>query len=643
MYFATKRRQTQILVWFIWAIACLTFWIWPEQILVGDWSVPDLPALPGVVTHDPGHGPLFPWHPWHHWRKWAWRRYCTLRRAHRRAVWTARLARLALTGALTLAQLVDLLTRSQIRRHLGALPVLYALLETLQVRDIINRHCSTRAQVDQGTVALVLILNRLTMPLPLYQIADWLGRTMLVYVLGIPAAKFNDDRLGRTLDAIQPRCREIWQDVVQQALVQAEVDLTLIFYDLTAYILHGDYTDSHYATFGFAHNTPLNKRKFKNGLNVAADGNIPSEYAPWSGKTADLATVQENMEQLRRFLARRGWPIEEVMVVGDRANLNDELALAYEDRKIRYLAGLKTQKKVHRELLLAVPEKQFYAHPLTDEQGPGGYWGMVCLVPFEQDDRQVSHRGLVVLSGPMRTAQRRARAARLGELRQALREVEAKIGRPHYRTVKAVQKRAETQLKQSSVGKFMQARTYTDENDQVRLRWWVNRYPLWQAMQRDGRYLLVTNDWTLSPRKMLSLYRQKDGVEKRIQVSKQDLKVSPVYLHQDKRIEAMLLINMLALLAYSLLERQARQNGLQMTTRHIIAKLQSLDVVETLCWDGSHLIRLVPIDEEQVAVLQVLARVLTELRLPRWPHPPLPAGDVRLWALPPPGKCLIVV
>jgi transposase len=643
MYSATKRRQTQILVWLIWAIACLTFWIWPEQAVVGDWSVPDLPALPGIVTYDPGNGPLFPWHPRHCWRQWARRRYYALRRAHRRAVWTARLARLALTGALTLAQVVDLLTQSQIRRHLGALPVLYALLETLQVRDIINHHCSTRAQVDQGTVALVLILNRLTMPLPLYQIADWLGRTVLASVLSIPVAKFNDDRLGRTLDAIQPHCREIWQDVVQRALVQAEVDLNLIFYDLTAYILHGDYTDSEYAAFGFAHNTPMNKRKFKNGLNVAADGDIPSVYGPWSGKTADLATVQENMEQLRRFLARRGWPIEEVMVVGDRANLNDELALAYEDRKIRYLAGLKTQKKVHRELLLAVPEERFYAHPMADERGPKGYWGIPCLVPFEHEDRQVTHRGLVVLSGPMRTAHRRARAARLRELRQALRGVEAKIGRPHYRTVKAVQKRAETQLKQSSVGKFMQARAYADENGQLRLCWWVNRYPLWQAMQQDGRYLLVTNDWTLPPRKMLALYRQKDGVEKRIQVSKQDLKVSPVYLHKDKRIEAMLLINMLALLAYSLLERQARQHGLQMTTRRIIAKLQSLDVVETFCWDGSHLMRLVPMDEEQVAILQVLAQLLTELRLPRCPHPLLPTGKDRLWALPPPGKSRIVV
>jgi hypothetical protein len=114
----------------------------------------------------------------------------------------ARLGRLALRGALTLAQLVDLLTQSQLRRHLGALPVLYALLEVLRVHETINRHCATAAEVDHGTVAVVLILNRLMAPRPLYKVADWLARTVLVYRLGVPAVKFNDDRLARTLDAI---------------------------------------------------------------------------------------------------------------------------------------------------------------------------------------------------------------------------------------------------------------------------------------------------------------------------------------------------------------------------------------------------------------------------------------------------------
>jgi transposase len=638
MHFATKCRQTQILVWLIWAIACLVFWAWPAQVSSGDSFAPDLPALPGIVTHQPRNGPLFPWQPQYRWRQWARRRYYAWRRANRRARWLAHLARLALTGTLSLAQLVDLATRSQLRRHLGALPVMYALLQTLQVQHIINRYCPTQAEIDHGTVALVLVLNRLTMPLPLYQVSDWLAKTMLVCTLGIPAIKFNDDRLARTLDAIQPHCRDIWQAITHQALVQAQVDLSLIFYDLTAYVAHGNYAGSRYIDFGFAHNTPMDKRKFKNGLDVTADGNIPVEYGPWSGRTADLATVQENMERLKCFLERHGYPLSGVRIVGDRANLNDELALAYDDHQVRYLSGLQPHKKVHRELLTQMPEIQFYTHPLTLARGPTGYWGIPGLVPFEHEGRQVTHRGLVVLSGPMRTARRRARATQFQTLHQALRQVRAKIGQPHYRTVKAVQQRAETQLRQSRVGKFVQVKAYTDESGQVCLHWQVSRYLLWQAMQMDGRYLLVTNDWNLSPQEMLVLYRQKDGVEKRIQVSKGEHKISPVYLHKDDRIEAMLLINMLALLAYSLLERQVRQNGLQMTTRRIIDKLQSLDVIETVCWDGSQLLRLVPVDEEQALLLQILAYVLADLRIPRWPHLQLQTEEILCVssALPPP-------
>jgi transposase len=518
------------------------------------------------------------------------------------------------------------------------LPVLYALLEVLRVRETINHHCPTAAELDHGTVAVVLILNRLMAPRPLYRVADWLTRTVLVYRLGVPAEKFNDDRLGRTLDAISQHTRDIWQDIVHRALVQAEIDLSLIFYDLTAFVVHGTYGDSQHADFGFAHNTPMNKRKFKTGLNVTADGNLPVEYELWPGRTADKATVQENMERLCRLLRRHGWPVTEVTIIGDRANLNDELALAYDDHGLRYLVALQPQKKAHRELLTAIPERQFSAHPLTAERGPSGYWGIPCQVVFEHASRQVTHRGLVVLSGPIRHSWRKTRATQLMKLEQALNEVHSKIGQPHYRTVKAIQRRADTQLKQSPVGKFMRAQAYADEQAQVCLRWWIDRQTLWQAMQQDGRYLIVTNDWSLSSQRMLALYRQKDGVEKRFKVSKSELKVSPIYLHKDKRIEAMLLINMLALLAYSLLERQVRQGGLHMTTRRIIEKLEDLDVIETLCWDGSRLYRITPVDQEQAALLESLAHILAELRLPRWPHPFFPIGDAPVLALPPPSR-----
>jgi transposase len=534
MHSATKCRQTQILVWLVWAVACLVFLLAPKAVTLEHGSFLELPALAAVAGQEPEGALPFPWQPRVRWRTWAWRRYCTWRQAHQRALRVARLARLALAGALTLAQLVDLVTQAQFRRHLGALPVLYALLDTLQVRAIINRYCPTRSPLDHGAIALVLVLNRLALPLPAYQIADWLARTVLVSVLGYPAAKFNDDRLARTLDAIQPHCQAIWQEVIDRAIVQLDLDLSVIFYDLTAFVVQGAYPDSQHVDFGFAHNTPMDKRKFKVGLNVTPDGRVLLQFNLWPGRTADIATVEDNMTRLKRLLQRQGCLVQDTLIVGDRANLDDKLALAYDDHGLRYLPGLRLLKKVHQALVWEPSDAQLYALPLTNDHGPRGYFGRLCQVSFQPKDsqRQAVHRGLVVLSGPMRTAVRQTRAKQLQALRQNLREVEAKIGQPRLRTVQAVQRRAAGVLKASPVGKLLSVEAYQDEQDQVRLWWSVDRAALRQAMNRDGRYLLVTNDWSLSPQQMLALYHRKDDVEKCARVAKSQLQVSPIYVQR---------------------------------------------------------------------------------------------------------------
>ena len=624
---ATKTYLKQILIWLMWALAlfaCVS--IMQNLTASGD----TLPALVSDVYRQQQGAWLLRGR--YRLRLWIWRGW----QLWLRAVWAGRMAQLAVHGALTLAQVVDWLTRSQLRRHLGALPVLYALLEKLHIREIINRHCPTAAQVDHGTVALVLILNRLSTPQPLYQVADWLAHTVLVHTLDVPAAKFNDDRLGRTLDALSQHAQTIWLEAIQQAQRQGGIDVTVLFYDLTAYVLHGEYQNSALVDFGFAHNTPLNKRKLKESLNVTADGHIPVWYHLWSGRTADKATVQQNLEHLRQFLGACGKSPADVLIVGDRANLNDELAFAYQDAGLRYLSGLQAQKTVHREVLASPTAARLRAHPLSRERGSQGYWGIPCRVPFEYEGRQMQQRGLIVLSGPMASALRKSRAQQLRALRQELRLIQTKIGQPHHRTVKSVQRRADTRRKNSPVGALLCAAAYADDQGQVHLRWWIDRAALSLAMAQDGRYLLVTNDGALSPQQMLNLYRQKDGVEKRFAVAKQVLKIAPLYLHQDARIEGMMLINMLALLAYSLLEREVRQHGLQLTAKRVIEKLRTIDVIETQCWDDSRLYRLTPIDTEQLMILAVLGQVSQDWGLPRGLHLPLPSSTRFPLILPPP-------
>jgi transposase len=584
----TKSRFRQVLIWLIWLLVVLA----TIRSAVLAPAVAE-PLVAGAAC-PPGHDP-FPWRPRFRWRKWAvlryhvWkRRFQQARTAYQRTVWTARLARLVLAGALPL----------------------YAFLDVLQVREIINRRCpSGRADVDHGTVALVLVLNRLTAPRPLYQVADWLAQTTLTAVLGVPATRCNDDRLGRTLEVLAAHAEAIWQEVVHQALRRFDLDVRFLFYDLVAFVVHGEYEKSALADFGFAHNTPMGKRKIKLGVTATGDGDVPLDYRPWSGRTADTATVQENLERLRRLLERHGYPTDLVVLTGDRANLNDELALAYDAHRIHYLAGLEARRREHRALLLASEEST--SQPLNEE----GYVGQPCPVTFKHQGKTAVHRGLVVVSRPMQQARRDTRTGHFQTLEAGLTKVRQQIGQRRHRTAAQVQRRAATCCRRSPVGHLVQA---TEEDGQIVLHWTVNQEKLQAEERRDGRYLLVTNDPDLTPAQMLALYRQKDGLEKRFRVCKQELRVSPLYLHKDERITGMLLIHMLALLTYSLLERQVRRHGLSLTTRRIMAALEDLTVIESHCWDGSVLVRLTPVSVDQAQLLMALAEIVTELR---WPQP----------------------
>jgi transposase len=517
-----------------------------------------------------------------------------------------------------LAQVIGVLTRQQIVRYLGALPVLVALLDRLQVRGIINHYCPTRSPVDHGAVALVLVLNRLMAPRPLYKLVDWLATTLIAEHLGIARDKFNDDRLGRTLDVLAAHLPAIWSELQRQVLLRYKIDLSILFYDLTALVMTGQYAKSALVDYGFAHNTPSDDPKLKLGLVASQDGGLPLLFQPWSGRTADKATVQTNLHHLCAFLHQHGWSAAQVLVVGDCANLNSELAFAYAEANLRYLAGLAKLEKVHRQLVLEPEARDFERLPLAE-----GYSGVPCEVPFTHNERTLTHRGLIVRSDPMHQALRQERQKHLRELLIALHQIQGKLGQKRYRSEKEIDQRVATRLKRSPVGKLVGVRVATNPQGKLRLDWWIDADALQEAQRGDGRFLLVTNDCQLSYPQMLTLYRQKDTVEKRFEVGKQDLKMRPLHVHSDERIQALLLINLIALLAYSLLERQAQQHNLCLTARRIIEQLSTLQVQAIEVWDGSRAWSLQETTPGQGQLLTTLLEALDEK-----PRSPLPSGPL---------------
>ena len=66
----------------------------------------------------------------------------------------------------------------------------------------------------------------------------------------------------------------------------------------------------------------------------------------------------------------------------------------------------------------------------------------------------------------------------------------------------------------------------------------------------------------------------------------------------------MLLVNMIALLVYSLAEKRCRCGSLEMTGREMLYEFAPLHAVETHCWDGSSLYRCMPLMPRQQEILQ---------------------------------------
>ncbi len=569
----------------------------------GSWQV-GLVVL--LLILQPGEAPPFPW--------LCFRVRWVVRRRRLANMTLEQLLAWLPPGVRTIAQLVDWLTRSQMVKLLAAIPILYPILAELDVEAIIDKYCPTEAEVNIGAVIVILCLNRLTAPQPLLGIADWAAKTVIEELSGVPASKLNDDRLARALDAIHPHLEEIWTEIVSRALVRYQIDLSLVFYDLTTFHFEGEYKASTAITFGFSR-THQGKKQRKLALNVTAREKFPFLYQLLDGNVADVSTVQANMQRLLQVLQERGWPVNAVLVVGDRAMLSAEIVLAYHRANLKYLGALKVMGETEEALIRSVSEAELRAHPLDDD-----HLGVKRPYTFEHEGQSVTDVALVTLSPSLRRRQRDHRAQQIRQRLETLRVIaEERLNVRKYKRQAYAEEQIHKQVLAQPGGEFIQVHL-EGEDGQLTLSWRLDVAALKQAMVLDGKFLLITNDLTLSAVEMVTRYGEKDKVEKKFRVLKGPIRVRPIFLHKEERIETLIFVNLLALLVYSILEMKCRRHGLHVTGEKVLKGFACLAAVYTRFRDGSIQFRVEELNRFQQGVVQALGSAWW----PSWPGCLLP-------------------
>jgi hypothetical protein len=447
-----------------------------------------------------------------------------------------------------------------VRREVGPLLVVASVLSRLGLARIVEAHLPERlrSRCSAAEVVVALIANRLCAPSPLYDVAGWGSGAAIQEVFGIPPMLLNDDRLGRVLEDFAPVAEAVRGAVMLRAIEAFGLDASRLHLDLTAMRVTGAYENSALVGKGWGADRRIARQV--QALAVTNRQGVPLYVRPERGSAAELSCIGAALEALAGMLPP-GLVICADSALGHAKNLCEadqaglrfvvplRVASGFRDRYLSEVGpgGMRPIDYVsQREAHLSQPQRTRYKgwlrpwHPTDAATGESRHFRVAYIWSSEE---QAS------------VAEARDRALQRAE--EALSKVRRGLGGRYYKTKTQVDTKV-AQILQGPAAELL--RVSTGERDgKPTLSWSRNKAAIAAASATDGIYALATNlPGRLNATTVLRIYKDQPLVECAHRNNKQTLRVRPIFLHNDDRIEALISIVGLALVVFGLIEIAVR-------------------------------------------------------------------------------------
>jgi len=514
----------------------------------------------------------------------------------------------------TLAETVGPLLRTPDICQVGAVPILYPILEGLGLRAEINVLRPSKADIDLGRIAILLTLNRLMASQPMYKVGAWASTTVIPRVFSLPVAQLYDNRLGRAMDALYPVIGEVWCRLAARAVRQEGVDLSAVHWDITSFYFEGEYTESDLARYGHSRDHRSEAKQANLGLSVTSRDRMPILYQALAGNTDDRTTPVPYIHALVAFLGRPELAALGVrpIIVSDCKMIIPAAVFACHDHHLYYLGSLPLENQV-KQLIASVPDEELAAHELSyrpKRKPPKGqpfisYRGVWRPFTFTYQGESVTDRALVVWSAGKERLDQQKRKTYLKRLLNGLANIQRQLNTGKYRKRDYVVEQLSC-VRRGNPAKPLVDVELTSEDGALQLHFCINRERLAAAQRLDGKYALATNALHLTSDEALTYFKAEDGVEKAIAVVKGPLRVRPVFLHTDERIQVLVFFNLVALLVRAILALRLKRAGLSYSVDQVLFEFASWDAVYQRFSDDSQVPQLGPVPALQQEVLMAL-------------------------------------
>jgi transposase len=430
-----------------------------------------------------------------------------------------------------------------------------------------------REDVPWDVMAAVLVIARLCEPSSELHIAeDWFRRTALEDLLGLPAAKVNDDRLYRALDQLLPHKDALERHLKERLGTLFKLEYDLLLYDVTSTYFEGQANGNTLAARGYSRDHRSDCKQVCIGLVVSREG-FPLGYEVFAGNRRDSTTLQEVVKRMEERYGSEGriWAVDRGMI--DATNLK-----WLKERGSRYIVGTPKGelKRFEQELLK-------------------GSWSEIRE---GLEVRKVSGEDSTETFILCRSADRAAKE-------QAMRErFEGRIEKGLQAIVQRCEKnRCDLGVIERRIGRLLGKNTRAaglfavkvgrDQSGRVVVTWSRKALALESAKRREGCYLLRSNisDWTAED--LWKSYMQLTEAEAAFRIQKDELRLRPIWHQIAERVQAHILVCFLAYVLRKTLEGWSQRAGLGRSLPTLLeefARIQSTDVV--LPTTAGHTVRL---------------------------------------------------
>lgn len=454
------------------------------------------------------------------------------------------------------------------RRWVGPLLIVARYLRKLGVAEIVDAAIPRRgkALASHGEIACVLVASRLAAPSPLYDIAGWASSAAVAELLGVPAALLNDDRLGRSLEALAGVAEDIRGQLMLTAVRKfpAVADASRLHLDLTAVRFTGHYPGSDLVRKGWAADRTI-ARQVKT-LQATSPAGVALYFRPHNGSSSELPAFTAALDALAAALPPG------LVIVADSGLGYLENLCAADAAHLAFVVPLRADTGWTARFTADIPAGlaalQVLDHVSYRERDlPAGrrtIWkGLLAPFPVTAGEG-TSHdlRAAYIWSSEEAASVAAGRERALAKAEAALTRVRNGLGGRYYKTRKQVDARVAQILTGQAAG-LLTVTTGTRSGKLV-ISWHRDTAAITAAAALDGLYALAANlpdhddGRPLTALDVLKIYKDQWIVEQRHRDLKQTLRVRPVFLHNDDRIQALIAIIGIALMIFGLIEAELR-------------------------------------------------------------------------------------